>query len=111
MYYFGQLTAADAAAPVINTLNNAWIEVDAGRSRVSLAVGGAYVGEERWIRFEGALRGRLRPDPAEPAELSRWSALGQRICGLHLAQRRGARIAGRLASMGIAVLRFVLPGV
>ncbi len=96
MYYFGQLTAADAAAPVINTLNNAWIEIDAGRSRVSLAGGGAYVGEERWVRFEGALRGRLRPDPAAPAELSRWSALGQRICGLHLAQRRGARIAGRL---------------
>ncbi|MFV2068430.1 MAG: spermidine synthase, partial [Pirellulales bacterium] len=98
MYYFGHVTADAAMLPIVNTLNNPWIEIDAARRRVSPEEARDYIVGMPWIRFVTELRRRAILDPDAPPELARWSALGQKICMLHLAQKRGSELAAKLAT-------------
>jgi len=97
MYYFGQVTADAALLPIVNTLNNPWIEIDAARRQVVPAGMRHDIAGMAWIRFVADLRKRARFAPNAPPEVARWSALGQKICMLHLARTRGSRLAAQLA--------------
>lgn len=97
LYYLGFLEAENVSATTINTLNNARIDIAAGRTRVSAGRQTEYVSGENWIMFEATLRQRLRFPSDASSELFQWSALGQRICALHLAMRRGSSKADILA--------------
>ncbi len=104
MHYLGYVDADGIVALGINTLNNAWIDISAGRTRVLRPSGQAYMRREKWIRYEAALRTRLRFPSDGPERLAYWSAVGQRICVLHLAMRRASsKVDGIAAAINEAL--------
>ena len=68
MYYLGAITTQAGPRRFANTLDNAWVEIDAGRGRVSQATRQAYLERERWIRFCAELPSRLEYQAGVPAE-------------------------------------------
>jgi hypothetical protein len=88
----------------VNTLDNARIEVDAGRCRIVSSPDSRYLEWGPWVAFEAALRDRLEFPADGPQSLQQWATVGQKICQLHFAVRQRSAKALKLREELVASL-------
>jgi spermidine synthase len=77
MLYLGPIERGFAATSRINTLDNAWIEIDAGNLAVTTTYDRTTLLGDRWVDFERRLFQRLGGDA-----VPRWTGIGREITAL-----------------------------
>ncbi len=93
MLYLGTARRSEATDHTINTLGNAWIELNAGRDFVTGKWKNNYfMNGPRWIAFEREMTATLDSDP----DLIRFTKLGNKITQWDLASRQRAADTGSL---------------
>ena len=93
MHYLGYLPGDEHVFPVINTLDNAWIEIEAARTRVSRTAGESYMLGQQWAQIEAGLIEILQLPPEVQSQPHAWRVLGQQVSQLHYLQRINAPTA------------------
>ncbi len=79
MHYIGRLTRTDVGSEPLNTLDNIWLELNAGRrycvddaNRLSLM-------DANWPAFEERLYERVARNPNAAGGLAKWGAVGRKV--------------------------------
>jgi hypothetical protein len=99
MHYLGYLTIDDLLhEPVVNTLDNTWVELDAGRVRIASLTDDHYVRDARWMQFEEMLCSRVQTAPELAARQPKWSEVGRSVCRLHFAIEQRLHVVPALAA-------------
>ena len=88
MQYLGSYNRDANSFDQVNTLDNALIEIEAGRRRIVAAASAPYLEWDSWVIFESELRGRFQVAADAPFDVQQWALVGQKICQLHLALRQ-----------------------
>ena len=96
---------APGEAQRINTLGNAWLEMDAGRERLTGNPAAKYLTHDRWLSFSQAQVERSTADASRPPGLSTLAALGQLATRAQGFEERGRTIPKDL----VRALRAYLP--
>lgn len=104
MHYLGYLSSDEQFYPVINTLDNAWIEVQAARTRVSRIAGAPYLHGEPWLQMESGLIETLELPPEVRSQPHAWRVLGQQISQLHFLQRINAPTAAEVRANALEAI-------
>ena len=88
MQVLGRYHQEQTRSSPINTLDNALIELDAGRKKIVASMQNPYLEWVAWVSFEAELQKHLEYAADAPPEIQHWRALGQKICQFHLALAR-----------------------
>jgi spermidine synthase len=85
MHYIGRLTRNDAKTQQLNTLDNLWVELHAGRRHSTTDPGKSSLTNAQWMRFETELFKRVSGQRTAAGELQKWGDVGRKIVNWYFA--------------------------